>query len=1104
MTNEGNVSLSGITVTDPLLQAPNPIVDIVFQGGDTDGDNELDVTETWIYTATSYTITQDDIDTGSVTNQATATGTAPDQTVVEDLSGTEVDNDDQTVIELCQNPDIAIVKTGVFNDENQNDCADVDETISYIFTVTNEGNVSLSNIVVDDPLLGGPIAGPDSGDTDGDNELDVTETWIYTGTYAITQDDIDAGEVINQATATGTAPDQTVVEDLSGSTTTTDDTTVIELCQNPAIAIVKTGIFNDENQNDCADVDETITYTFTVTNEGNVSLSNVVITDPLIATISGPTGDTDGDGELDVTEIWVYTGIYTINQDDIDLGLVKNQATATGTAPDTTVVSDLSDESSVLEDDPTIVDLCQDPAIAIVKTGIFNDENQNDCADVDETISYTFTVTNEGNVSLSFVEVTDPLIATITGPTGDTDGDGELDVTETWIYTGTYAITQDDIDSGEVVNQASAKANDPMGNVVSDLSDESSVLEDDPTIVDLCQDPAIAIVKTGIFNDENQNDCADVDETISYTFTVTNEGNVSLSFVEVTDPLIATITGPTGDTDGDGELDVTETWIYTGTYAITQVDIDAGEVINQATAEATAPDTTIVSDLSDESSVLEDDPTVIELCQNPVIALIKTGVINDTNGNGCADVGETIEYSFTVFNLGNVTLTNITVTDPLVTVAGGPITLEPGATDGTSFTAIYTITQTDIDAGFVENQATATGTDPSGNSVSDLSDDNSEFEDDPTLTELCQNPAIALIKVGVPNDENGNGCADLGETILYTFSVKNTGNVALTNVIVTDPLVSVVGGPINLAAGEEDTMTFTAVYTITQSDVDTGFIENQATAEGISPNGDSVSDQSDNNSYLENDPTVTDLCQNPSISLEKTGVFNDENGNGSADVGETISYAFTVTNTGNVTLYNIMITDPLPGVEISGGPIAQLEPGEVDSTTFTAIYIINDQDIGNGEVVNQATVTGEDIEGTIVEDDSDDPTDLTNNDNNGDGDPDDPTVVTLPFVLDTTFEIFNGITPNGDGLNDYFQIVGIENWPNNNVKIFNRWGVLVFETDGYGGSDGKQNVFRGISEGRTTVQKNEELPTGTYFYILTFPADNPGKADYTGYLYINR
>ena len=48
--------------------------------------------------------------------------------------------------------------------------------------------------MVTDPLLGGVVPGPDSGDTDGDTELDVTETWIYTGTYTITQDDIDAGQ----------------------------------------------------------------------------------------------------------------------------------------------------------------------------------------------------------------------------------------------------------------------------------------------------------------------------------------------------------------------------------------------------------------------------------------------------------------------------------------------------------------------------------------------------------------------------------------------------------------------------------------------------------------------------------------------------------------------------------------------------------------------------------------------------------------------------------------------------------------------------------------------------------------------------------------------
>ncbi|NGX85465.1 hypothetical protein, partial [Aequorivita sp. KMM 9714] len=68
-------------------------------------------------------------------------------------------------------------------------------------------------------------------------------------------------EVVNQATATGTTPNQTEVSDVSGSTIGNDDPTVIELCQNPAIAIVKTGVFNDENGDACSNVDETITYT---------------------------------------------------------------------------------------------------------------------------------------------------------------------------------------------------------------------------------------------------------------------------------------------------------------------------------------------------------------------------------------------------------------------------------------------------------------------------------------------------------------------------------------------------------------------------------------------------------------------------------------------------------------------------------------------------------------------------------------------------------------------------------------------------------------------------------------------------------------------------
>ena len=101
-------------------------------------------------------------------------------------------------------------------------------------------------------------------------------------------------------------------------------------------------------------------------------------------------------------------------------------------------------------------------------------------------------------------------------------------------------------------------------------------------------------------------------------------------------------------------------------------------------------------------------------------------------------------------------------------------------------------------------------------------------------------------------------------------------------------------------------------------------------------------------------------------------------------------------------------------------------------------------------------------------------------------------------------EVFNSVTPNGDGKNDYLYIKGIEHYPNNNVKIFNRWGTLVFETNGYGGNTGQDNVFNGESNGNRVVKIGDNLPTGSYYYFITFEGDNPGKANYNGYLYLTR
>lgn len=97
-----------------------------------------------------------------------------------------------------------------------------------------------------------------------------------------------------------------------------------------------------------------------------------------------------------------------------------------------------------------------------------------------------------------------------------------------------------------------------------------------------------------------------------------------------------------------------------------------------------------------------------EATSGAAISLTKTGTFNDEDSDGYADVDETISYTFTVENTGSVELTNVDISDPGLTVSGGPTTLSVDETDNTTFSATYTITQTDIDAGKFDNTATVT------------------------------------------------------------------------------------------------------------------------------------------------------------------------------------------------------------------------------------------------------------------------------------------------------------------------------------------------------------------------------------------------------------
>ncbi|MEL6305780.1 MAG: gliding motility-associated C-terminal domain-containing protein [Bacteroidota bacterium] len=143
----------------------------------------------------------------------------------------------------------------------------------------------------------------------------------------------------------------------------------------------------------------------------------------------------------------------------------------------------------------------------------------------------------------------------------------------------------------------------------------------------------------------------------------------------------------------------------------------------------------------------------------------------------------------------------------------------------------------------------------------------------------------------------------------------------------------------------------------------------------------------------------------------------------------------------------------------------------------------------------------DDEDGILTRDeDLDEDGNFANDDSNEDGIPNylDPDLG--PTVI-ADIDVINVITPNDDTVHDFLEIRRIEDFPNNTVKIFNRWGVLVFQARGY---DNSSNVFDGTSEGRVTVDKDNRLPVGTYFYIVDYVNDEGINKQISGYLYINR
>ncbi|MDL9978070.1 DUF7507 domain-containing protein [Microbacterium sp. ASV49] len=551
-------------------------------------------------------------------------------------------------------------------------------------------------------------------------------------------------------------------------------------------------------------------------------------------------------------------------------------------------------------------------------------------AAVDDVVTYTFSSQNTGDVTLHDVAISDPLPGLSTVKYGIWPGgagtDGVLAPGQTITATATYKITQGDLDATKVDNIATVTGSTPGG-----VNDVTATGHREVTSTAA---PSISLVKS------TSSVVAKAGDPVVYTFLVTNTGPLTLKTVGIVDAMKGLSDIVFGNWPGqDKMLAPGQSVSATATYKATQADVDAGTIVNTATADGT---TSAGVDVTSAKVVVP-----LSIARTAGITLDKTA----TYGIGqTGKAGEKINYVFTATNTGNTTLTAVTIADPLPGLSKIAYGDWPDRTAGlllpgqsVTATASYTVTQADVDGlKGVTNTATVTSMAPNGASPS------------ATSTKHMDTPATSGIQL-VKTADRGTGVPKVGDVVTYHFAATNLGVVTLTGVTIKDPMVGLSkirygtwpdGEVGTLLPGS--TITATATYTLTQADVDASKVVNTATVVGDPSAGDPVTSNA----------TVTRVLPGDAkLAFHKAGSIAQ----GAWKTGETVTYGFIVGNTGNVTLSNVVITDPLPGLTTITyqwpGKDGVLAPGQ--TATATATYKLTAADIAKLSLANTATATSD-------------------------------------------------------------------------------------------------------------------------------------------------
>ncbi|MEH6932482.1 DUF7507 domain-containing protein [Bacillus sp. JJ783] len=842
---------------------------------------------------------------------------------------------------------------------------DIGETLTYSISLANVGNIAATNVIYTDPIPSGTTFIPGSVTVNGVTQAGVNPAnGISVGTIAANSTATIAFQVtvptipqtnpiLNSGTTTYQyvpIPNQPVV---NGSDTTN---TVSTQVNNATVTMAKAV---DKN---FADIGDTLTYTVSFVGTGNTTANNVIFTDII------PTGTTFVLNSLTIdgtTQVGANPA-NGVNIGSIPTGTTKNISfqVVVNTIPASNVVSNGSSASYQYTVNPSQSPVTKNISSNLVSTQINNanltltKSTNKQFATIGETISYTILITNSGNTAANNVQLTDPLPNGTILTLGSVTLNGVLQNVDSLValpigtipggatFTLSFQVTVINITAqNPIINNAFASyiyTVNPSLPPTSKTANSNSVT----STIRLANLHAIKSVDKTF---------AEVGDVLTYTFALTNDGNVAANNVLLSDSIA----------NGTSFVPNSVTINSVTQPGITPASINIGSINAGTTITASfqvlitsIPNPNPISNSASISYNFIVDPNASPVSANTTSTTTFTQV-NDANvisaktvDRAFATVGDILTYTVILTNAGSVSADSPTFVDT-----------NP---DGTIFIPntflINSVLQNNADPNIgvplpsipangsltVSYQVTITSL-PTQNPTINSSSTQYSFilnpGDPPSIETSLSNTVSTQINLAnvVIVKEVDLTIADVGQPITYTISLANLGNTTANTVVVTDILPAgttlvpnsiFIGGALQLGA---DPSAGLQVGTIPAGGITT--IVFQISANGI-PSPNPIQNSASIQYSFIADPSLPALVRNATSNIVTTQintatiVANKLTSTNFADVGDSITYATVLTNNGNIPATNVIFTDVIPSgtlfipdsVAIDNVPVANVNP----------------------------------------------------------------------------------------------------------------------------------------------------------------------------------